>query len=82
MMTAKMMIVPLKTYPENMRVVASGYEQGWNDLIPEQISIIPIAFNTGESDLDGQHLDEDGFHAAFRETLTIGKVLTLRRTSN
>lgn len=82
MMTVKMMIDLLKIYPEDLRVVISGYEQGWDDLSLERISVVPVALGAGKNDWDGQHLDDADFPAVSREAPTIAEVLALRRTSN
>ena len=54
-MNVRDMIDLLGSFPEDMRVVVNGYEQGYDDLSPEQISVVPITLNTGEHDWDGQH---------------------------
>ena len=41
MMNVRDMIDLLRRYPEDMRVVVNGYEQGYDDLSPEQISACP-----------------------------------------
>ena len=37
----------LREYPAGLRVVVNGYEEGYDDLSPEQISIAKISLNTG-----------------------------------
>lgn len=47
----------LESYPHQMRVVVNGYEEGWDDLSPEQISVTKIQLNTGVHKWQGQHGD-------------------------
>ena len=82
MMNVRDMIDLLRRYPEDMRVVVNGYEQGYDDLSPEQISVVPITLNTGEHDWDGQHGDAGDLSTAAQESATTIKALLLRRTSN
>ena len=81
-MSVRIMIDLLRNYPEDMRVVVSGYEEGYDDLSPEQISVIPIALNTGVHEWEGQHGDPDDHPTASQEAVTIIEALALRRTSN
>ena len=81
MMTVRDMIDLLKDYPEDMRVVVSGYEQGYDDLSPGQISVIPIALNTGAHRWEGQHGDPDDHPTTSQEAATIIEALALRRVS-
>lgn len=72
------MIDLLKKYPEDMRVVVDGYEQGYDDLSPEQISVIPIALNTGVHEWEGKHGDPAHHPTAPQEAATIIEALALR----
>ena len=38
----------LQNYPQDMRVVVDGYEDGYDDLSPEQIAVVKIALNIGK----------------------------------
>ena len=38
----------LHQYPADLRVVVNGYEQGYDDLSPQQISTAAITLNTGK----------------------------------
>ena len=82
MMNVRDMIDLLGRYPEDMRVVVNGYEQGYDDLSPEQISVVPITLNTGKHDWDGRHGDPGDLPTAAQETTPTIKALLLRRTSN
>ena len=73
MITVKMMIDLLIKYPEDLRVVVSGYEEGWDDLSPEQICVIPVVPDTGKNDWQGQHLDADDVPEAFKNPCNLLK---------
>ena len=82
MMTVRDMIGLLREFPEDMRMVVSGYEQGFDDLSPEQITIISVALNTGVHQWEGQHGYSGDLPASSLEVATITEVLALHRTSN
>ena len=81
-MTVSQLIEVLRTHPGDLRVVVNGYEEGYDDLSPDQISMVRIALNTGV-DWAGQHGEvahvPTGSEAS--ET-TVADALVLRRTSN
>ena len=54
-MTVSELIEILKTHPRDLRVVVNGYEEGFDDLSPRQISVRRIALNTGVDDWEGRH---------------------------
>lgn len=82
MMSVRAMIDLLKEYPEDMRVVVSGYEQGYDDLSPEQISVIPLALNTGVHDWEGEHGDPEDHVTTSQEAVTTTEALAFHQTSN
>ena len=45
----------LEQHPPDLRVVVNGYEDGYDDLTPEQLSLVKIALNTGNHPWEGQH---------------------------
>lgn len=47
-MTVNELIELLGEYPTSLRVVVNGYEEGYDDLSPKQISVIRISLNTGK----------------------------------
>ena len=49
-MTVNELVQLLAAYPADLRVVVNGYEDGYDDLSPEQISLVKIALNTGTHD--------------------------------
>ena len=52
-MTVNELIGVLRTNPGDLRVVVNGYEEGFDDLSPNQISLVRIALNTGVEDYEG-----------------------------
>ena len=56
-MTIGELIQILENYPSDMCVVVSGYEEGYDDLSPEQISVVKIELNTGTQAWQGKHRD-------------------------
>lgn len=82
MMSVRAMIDLLNEYPEDTRVVVNGYEQGYDDLSPEQISVISIVLNTGVHEWDGKHGDPGNRPTTSQEAVTTVEALVLRRTSN
>ncbi len=81
-MTVSELIELLREYPASLRVVVSGYEEGYDDLSPEQISVAKISLNTGTHDWEGRHGDP---RRPAEETPEGGRVvdaLVLRRVSN
>lgn len=81
-MTVDEMINVLKGYPGDLRVVVNGYEDGYDDLSPGQISVAPIALNTGVHDWQGRHGEADPVSADAPESATTVDALVLRRVSN
>ena len=54
-MTVSELIAVLKGHPPDLRVVVNGYENGFDALSPDQISLVRIALNTGVEAYEGQH---------------------------
>ena len=77
-MTAEELIQLLAQYPPNLRVVVNGYEDGYDDLSPEQVSAVKIALNTGKHRWEGQHGDPD----SLADAGDVVEALILRRVSN
>lgn len=80
-MTVRDMIALLETYSGDLRVVVSGYEEGFDDLSPGQIFVRRIALNTGVNDWEGDHRDADE-PASSGQSATICDALALHRTSH
>ena len=77
-MTVNELLQLLKGYSPDLRVVVNGYEEGYDDLSPEQLSVIRVALNTGRSRWEGQHGDPK----ERTDGEIIAEALALRRVSN
>ncbi len=73
------LIRELADHPADLRVVVNGYEDGYDDLSPGQISRIRIALNTGKHEWEGRHGDSDG---GAPENAEVVEAALLRRVSN
>ena len=58
-MTVDELVQLLAAYPAELRVVVNGYEDGYDDLSPKQVSLVRIALNTGSHSWEGKHGDGD-----------------------
>ena len=56
-MTVQELIRILRTYPEELRVVVNGYEDGFDDVSPEGITVVRVQLNRGTKDWQGRHLE-------------------------
>ena len=81
-MTVKELIRLLETYPSHLRVVVSGYEEGFDDVKPERVAVVEILLNRGTHDWEGQHLQYDGPSKTAADSGDIAQALALHRTSN
>lgn len=81
-MTIGELIQLLESYPPDMRVVVNGYEEGYDDLSPEQISVARILLNTGAHSWQGRHGDPRDVSERSRNQARSVDALVLRRTSN
>ena len=81
-MTVRELIELLERYPDDLRVVVNGYEQGYDDLSPPQISVVGVALDVGVHDWEGQHGDYDEHSAGPGGDVTAVDALALRRVSN
>lgn len=80
-MTVKELAKLLEKYPDDLRVVVNGYEDGFDDLAPERISVKKIQLDTKTHDWEGQH---SGFYDSEKETTDnaeIVEALVFRRAS-
>lgn len=71
----------LATYPPELRVVVNGYEEGYDDLAPEQLSVVKISLNTGTHDWEGKHGDADYLPKDRAANAEVVEALVLRRVS-
>ena len=81
-MTVSQLIEVLQTHPGDLRVVVNGYEEGFDDLTPEQTSLVRIALNTGVEDYEGQHGYDWEPAIRGREPAPIVDALVLNRVSH
>ena len=68
----------LQRLPGSLRVVVDGYEEGYDDLAPEQIVRVRISLNTGKHDWEGAHGRADDVG----ESADIVEAVVLQRTSH
>ena len=54
-MTVQQLIALLATYPPDLRVVVNGYEDGFDNVEPERVSVTRIELDVGEHWWDGRH---------------------------
>lgn len=76
-MTIEELIRLLESYPPDMRVVVSSYEEGYDDLSPEQVSVVKIELDAGTHEWEGQHGEYGG-----SGDNRLSDALVLRRMSN
>ena len=68
-------------YPDDLRVVVNGYEEGYDDLSPERISVVRIQLDTQIHDWEGQHSDFYGSEKEISDDAEIVEALVFRRLS-
>ena len=56
-MTVKELMEFLEKYPDDLRVVVNGYEDGYDDILPNRIISRKIQLDAGTPDWEGQHGD-------------------------
>ena len=81
-MTIQDLIRILRTYPTDMCVVVNGYEEGYDDLSPKQISTAKITLNTGRHRWEGRHGDLSDLSGRPQDDAEIVDALVLRRASH
>ncbi len=81
-MTVRDLIDVLGRHPPDMRVVVNGYEDGYDDLSPRQISVVRIALDTGVHDWEGRHRHASDGRVDTSEAVMTVDALVLHRTSN
>lgn len=80
-MTISELINLLQQYPAEMRVVVNGYEEGYDDLSPQQISTRKIMLNTGKDSWQGKH-GEPSLEEEESGDVAIDEALVLHRVSH
>lgn len=81
-MTVAELIRLLQRHPPNLRVVVDGYEDGYDDLSPEQLTVIKIALSTGKHRWEGQHGNPSGLTRRAPDGAEVVEALVLQRVSN
>ena len=77
-MTVAELITVLRQYRPDLRVVVNGYEEGYDDLAPDQIAPLRIALNIGRHDWEGAHGHADDA----KGQAEVVEAVALQRTSN
>ena len=80
-MTVKELVELLGKYPDDLRVVVNGYEDGYDDVSPERISVIKIQLDTQIHDWEGQHSDFYDSEKEISDDAEIVEALVFRRRS-
>ena len=80
-MTVKELAELLRKYPDDLQVVVNGYEDGYDDLSLERISVIKIQLNTQNHDWEGQHSDFYGSEKEISDDAEVVEALVFRRRS-
>lgn len=81
-MTVQELIEQLAGYPADLRVVVNGYEEGYDDLSPEQISLVKLTLNTGKNRWEGEHGEVDDLFGGATDGVEVVEGVALRRVSN
>lgn len=81
-MTINELIHQLERFPSDLRVVVNGYEEGCDDLSPEQLRMVKISLNTGTREYVGTHGDADFVPEEKLDGLETEEALALHRTSH
>ena len=80
-MTVQELIELLATYPGDLRVVVNGYEEGFDDLSPDRLSIVKIALNTNTHPSVGRHEYWYPDIEGKQEGVEMAEALALQRSS-
>ena len=78
-MTVKELVEHLEKYPDDLRVVVNGYEDGYDDVSPERISVIKIQLDIQIHDWEGQHNDFYDSEKEISDDAEIVEALVFRR---
>ena len=80
-MTVKTLKELLSQYPEDLRVVVDGYEDGYDDVARQRISVSKIQLNTKSADWEGRHGDIDTYNRKKDDNHQIVDALVFHRES-
>ena len=81
-MTVAELMSILQNHAADLRVVVNGYEDGYDDLSPEQLHVVKISLNTGKHPWEGAHGDPAGPSRSAPDDAKLVEALVLRRVSN
>ena len=81
-MTIFELIQLLEKHSPDLRVVVNGYEDGYDDLSPEQLRVVKITLDTGEQEWVGKHGDANYLPQEKLAGLKVEEALVLRRVSS
>lgn len=81
-MNVSELIELLQQCPAGLRVVVNGYEDGYDDLSPERISVAKISLNTGKHPWEGRHGDPRELTERSPDTPDLVDALVLQRVSH
>ena len=77
-MTVHELVAYLQRFPGGLRVVVNGYEEGYDDLSPSQITRVRIGLNTGGHHWEGVHGHPDDAE----DSTDTAEAVVLHRTSH
>ena len=80
-MTIHELIELLATYPGDLREFVNGYEDGFDDLSPDRLSVVQIALNTGTESWVGKHGYWFPEIEGRQESIEMAEALALQRSS-
>lgn len=72
----------LQEYPSDLRVVVDGYETGYDDLAPQQVSVEKICLNVKKNDWDGSHENPLNIIGGAPKGAQVVDAVILHRTSH
>lgn len=80
-MTVRELINLLVAYPDDLRVVVNGYEDGFDDLSRDSLKLVEIVLNTGTESYVGEHGDWFPEIHGKQPDIEVAKALVLQRSS-
>ncbi len=81
-MTVDELIRYLERHPSDLRVEVNGYEEGYDDVAAERISLQKIALDTGKYSWEGKHGDVDGLARTGSGNAKVVEAVVLARLSH
>ncbi len=78
-MNVRAIVEVLGQYPEDMRIVVNGFEEGYDDLSPEFLSVVELALNANRYRFVGRHAVRDELTDKAQTNARIATALALHR---